>query len=160
MELTNDYFLYLLGILMGVGLTILGIIFTEHLKNNKDKKRLTVAFRNEVLTNLQKANFNLDLMKIGKKKSRQAFYTTAYEQLRHAILLDWTKSKLCSNILDGFTFAEEYNKRISHPERFEEEMGSEKVILEEIRGKMFDIDKTLQNCKNIESALKYEELSK
>lgn len=156
MEFTFDHFVIILGILLGVGFTLLGIGFVEYLKNRKEKIRLTTAFKNEILTNLQKANFNLSLLDETieeHKGARQAFYTVAYEQLKLNILLDWTKSKLASDIFDGFIFAEEYNERIGLPELYKREMGSEKVILNQIKKSMFTIDQSLKNCKNIETVL-------
>ena len=153
MELTFDHIIYLLGIFLGVGLTLLGVGFTEYLKNRKEKIRLTTAFKNEVLNNLNKAIFNLKLLEdtnVLHHGARHSFYTVAYEQLKLNILLDWTNSVLASKIHDGFSYAIEYNKRKSNPKLFEIEMGSEKVILENIRDWMLYIDKSLKGISNIE----------
>ena len=153
MELTFDQFIYLISILIGVGLTLLGVGFTENLRNRKEKIRLTTAFKNEVLDNLNKANFNLLLLNDPIKThrgARHAFHITAYEYLKLNILLDWTNSELASKIHDGFSFAMEYNKRIGTPKLIDKEMGSEKIILENIRDCMLYIDKSLKNISNIE----------
>jgi len=131
-----------------------GAWFGYWYKDKNEMKRLTAAFKYEVLTNLQKAKFNLGLLQIGKSKSRQAFYTEAYNRLKNSAFLDWTHLSLSNDILDGFVLAEEYNKRIDAPKRYEEEMGSEKAILEQIKKSMFAIDKKLKNCKSIENLLK------
>ena len=156
MEFTFDHFIIILGILLGVGFTLIGIRFMEYLKNRRGKIQLTTAFKNEVLINLNKTIFNLllyDALHKERKGARLLFYTTAYEQLKLKILLDWTESKLASHIYDGFSYAEEYNKRINKPELYKKEMGSEKVVLEKIKKNMFAIDQALKNCKNIETAL-------
>jgi hypothetical protein len=153
MELTFDHIIYFLGIFLGVGLTLLGVGFTEYLRNRKEKIRLTTAFKNEVIDNLNKAIFNLKLLEdinSSHQGARHSFYTVAYEQLKLNILLDWTNSEFASKIHDGFSFAMEYNKRISKPKLFEIEMGSEKIILENIRDCMLFIDKYLKGISNIE----------
>jgi len=157
MEFTFDHTIYILGILLGVGFTLIGVWFTEYLKDKHEKIRLTKAFKTEALANLQKANFNLGLLNDPieeHKGARHAFYTQAYEQLKLNILLDWTKSELASYIFNGYIFAEEYNKRMYKPKLYEKEMGSEKVILDQIKKNMFSIDQSLKNCKNIEAILK------
>jgi len=159
MVFTFDHFIIILGILIGVFFTLLGIWFTEFLKDWRKKINLTIAFKNEVSTNLQKANFNLGVLKeiiLEHKGARHAFYTTAYEQLKLKTLLDWTKSELALHIFNGFIFAEEFNKRMNKPELYEKEMGSEKIILEKIHENMFFIDKSLKHYNNIEKALKKE----
>jgi len=45
------------------------------------------------------------------------------------------------------------DKRIDLPELYKKEMGSEKVILNQIKKSMFIIDQSLKNCKNIETVL-------
>jgi hypothetical protein len=153
MELTFDHFIYFLGIFLGVGLTLLGVGFTEYFRNRKEKIRLTTAFKNELLDNLNKAMFNLKVLEdtnVLHHGARHSFYTVAYEQLKLNILLDWTNSEFASKIHDGFSFAMEYNKRISNPKLFEIEMGSEKVILENIRDCMLYTDKFLKGISNIE----------
>jgi len=159
MEFTYEHGIYFLGILLGVGFTLIGIWLTEYLKDEREKIRLTTAFKTEVLANLQKANFNLILMDDPieeHKGARHAFYTQAYEQLKLNILLDWTKSELATYIFDGYIFAEEYNKRMYKPKLYEKEMDGEKVMLNQIKKNMFAIDQSLKNCKNIEAALKEE----
>jgi hypothetical protein len=148
---------YIIGILVGVFLTIIGVNITEYLKNKNKKVKLTIAFKNEVLTNLQKANFNLSLLDENieeRKGSRHAFYTEAYVQLKLNFILDWTESELANDIFEGFILAEEYNRRINNPELYEKEMGSEKAILRKIKKSMFYIDQNLKNCKIIEDKLK------
>jgi hypothetical protein len=153
MELTPDYILLLLGILLGVGFTLVGVAFTDHLQNRRHIIKLTKAFRNEVSGNLHKAIFNLNLLDdpiTEHKGARHAFHTIAYEQLKLNVLLDWEKSVLACKIYDGFSFSMEYNKRIGTPKLIDKEMGSEKIILENIRDCMLYIDRTLKNISNIE----------
>lgn len=160
MEFTYDHGIYILGIFIGVGLTLVGIWFTEYLKNRYKKIKLTTAFRNEVLNNLNNAIFNLKLYEDPheeRKGARRVFYTSAYERLKLEMSLDWTKSKLASQIHDGFSFAEEYNKRIDKPKLLEKEMGNEKIILEQIQEKMLKIGNTLKNNTNLENVLRIED---
>ena len=154
MELTFEHIVYITGVLLGVVFTLLGISLTEYLKNRRHIRKLTCAFRNEVFDNFNKTIFNLDLLKEERLKSRQAFHLEAFQQLKLEVLIDWTKSELCSKIHTGFTFAEEYNKRVPFPEKYEEEMGSEKAILDVIKMTMFFIDQKITNSDNIVKTIK------
>jgi len=154
MELSFDYIIYLTGVGIGVLLTIIGISLSEFLKNKHHIKKLTVAFRNEVLDNFNKTNFNLGLLKEDRLKSRQAFHLEAFQQLKLEVLINWINSELCSKIHTGFTFAEEYNKRVPFPEKYEEEMGSEEAILDAIRKSMFFIDQKIGYSNNIVKTIK------
>ena len=153
-EITFDHIVYILGIIFGVSLTLLGISFTEHLKYRRHIKKLTCAFKNETLDNFNKTNFNLGLLKEERTKSRQSFHLEAFQQLKLEVLIDWIKSELCSKIYDGYTYAEEYNKRVPYPKKYEEEMGSEEVILKEIQKAMFHIDQKITDSTNIIKTIK------
>ena len=154
MTLTFDHILYLTGIGIGVLLTIIGIILTEYIKNRRHTRKLTISFRNDVLDNFNKTNFNLLLLEKDRLKSRQPFHLDAFRQLKLEVYINWPDSELCDNIYTGFTFAEEYNKRVPFPEKYEEEMGSEKVILEKIHNSMFFIDQKIKDSDNIIKAIK------
>jgi hypothetical protein len=154
MILTFDHILYLTGIGIGVLLTIIGIILTEHIKNRRHTRKLTISFKYEVLDNFNKTNFNLSLLEEEHSKSRQPFHLDAFQQLKLEVYIDWSNSELCDKIYTGFTFAEEYNKRVPCPEKYEEEMSDEKVILEEIRNSMFFIDQKIKDSYNITKAIK------
>ena len=154
MELSFDHIVYLTGVGIGVLLTIIGISLSEFLKNKQHIKKLTIAFRNEVLDNFNKTNFNLGLLNENRLKSRQAFHLEAFHRLKLEVLIDWINSELCSKIHTGFTFAEEYNKRVPFPEKYEEEMGSERVILEVIKKSMFFIDQKMEDSNNIVKTIK------
>lgn len=44
MGITFDNIIFILGIIIGVGLTLLGVSFTEYLKNKTEKKRSTTYY--------------------------------------------------------------------------------------------------------------------
>jgi len=156
MELTFDHFIIILGILLGVGLTLLGVGFTEYIKNKREKKRLTTAFKNEVLSNLRKAEYNLNISKIKTKQSfpRQMFHTTAFEQLKLAIPIDWEKSELCNSIYRGFALVELYNLSINYPGQYKLRKDSKETYLENIKKEMQNIHDRLKKYKNIKNAVK------
>jgi len=151
--ITANHIISLLWILIGVGFTLIGIVFTEWIKDNRENKKLTKAFRTEVSNNLRKAKYNLDLIDNFRKKSRQIFHTVAYEQLKLAVILDSEESDLCNSIFRGYSLAEEYNLSINHPQDYEQRKSWEKASLEVIRKEMNKIHEIIKNYKNIEKAL-------
>ena len=152
--ITANHIIYLLWILIGVGFTLVGIVFTEWIKDNREKKRLTKAFRTEVSNNLRKAKYNLELSAKFRKKSRHIFHTIAYEQLTLAVILDLEESDLCNSIFRGYALAEEYNFNIKYPQLYPQRNSWEEASLTIIKNEMNNIHEKIKNYKNIEKEIK------
>ena len=64
MEITFDHVIYILGILLGVGLTLIGVFFTEYIKNLNQQKKLIYALYHEILSNIMIVDGNKEIVNL------------------------------------------------------------------------------------------------
>jgi len=117
MEFTQDHFVYFLGILMGVGLTLIGIWFTEYLKDRRLKQRLINALYEEIRMNIKKSDGYFTLINKNSKrailKSYTPFDTIAYQQYKLALMIDERIiPNLSDTLVNAYMFADLFNSRI------------------------------------------------
>jgi hypothetical protein len=118
MEFTFDHFIFLFGIAFGVGLTIIGISFTEWLKSRKLKKRLISALYEEARTNVKKTQINAKFSNNKGPTPFVPFHTIAYEQYKLALMINERSIPGLSEILvNAYTVAEMFNRKIDEYEK-------------------------------------------
>lgn len=143
MEITFDHVIYILGILLGVGLTLIGVIFTEYIKNRNQQKKLINALYQETLNNIMLCNANLDLVENIGVQDFFPFNTIGFERFKLGILLDEKKNKeFLENLYRAYAVIQWFNSKIFE---FENKRRSEtgqlfnnvKKYLEIIRPELF-----------------------
>ena len=150
----SDNIINLFWILIGVGLTLIGVAFTEWLKDRKLKQRLINALYEEARANVKKAQANA---KISEKKGPTPFvpfHTIAYEQYKLALMVDEKQILGLSDVLvNAYTIAEMFNRKIGEYEtnRIPKD---EKLIFEEIENLMIKI------CDMLNEYIREEKLKK
>jgi len=138
--ITSDNIINLFWILIGVGLTLIGVAFTEWLKDRKLKQRLINALYEEARFNIKKARAN---KKISSEKKGPTpffpFYTIAYEQYKLALMVDEKQIPGLSDVLvNAYTVAEMFNRKIGEYE-INRIPKDEKLMFEEIENLMIKI---------------------
>jgi len=149
MEFTFDYLIIIIGILIGVFFTLIGIEFTEYLRNKREKKRLITALYNEVKANVKMAEINKNF----SKKERAIFfpfYTIAYNQYKLGIMIN-EKYLPFDLIVDAYAYAEFFNNEIKSSDYFNNRKADKETkLIAEIEEKMLEISSRLSNKIKVE----------
>lgn len=116
---------FILGILLGVGLTVFGIWITECIRIANQRKRLIGALYLEIVYNMMTSKLNLEICKdkeIGEYKFF-TFHNLAFENFKQGVLLNEEKhSDILLNLFRGYALIDMFNsKRIE----FEKELPPE-----------------------------------
>ena len=137
MEFTFDHMIYIFGILLGVSLTLIGVGFTEYLKNRKLKQRLINALYEEIRENIKKSEANLKNSKNRRLKVYVPFHTIACQQFKLALMIDEKIiPDLSNNLVNAYIFAELFNKKIDEYEKDRTNRMGEIPLLENVNKHM------------------------
>lgn len=139
-----EYLLYTL-LVTGILLTILGFIL--YFLNKIDKKETLLSLLKEAQINYDKAKINQRFYEKNMLESYEIFHTIAYEQFKQKIRAEEINREFYESLIEGYIFAEEFNKRIRYPEGFEEII-NEKCILDIIKKDMKIVFKNLEKMLN------------
>jgi hypothetical protein len=149
MEFTIDQLFFIIGILIGVFFTLIGIEFTEYLRNKREKKRLITALYNEVKANIKMAGIN-KIFSNGEEAVFFPFYTIAYDQYKLGIMID-EKYLSFDLIVDAYAYAEFFNNEIKSSDYFNNRKADKETkLITEIEKKMLEISSRLSNKIKVE----------
>jgi len=153
--ITSDNIVNLFWLLIGVGLTLIGITFTEWLKDRKEKQRLTNALFEEARANIKKAQANKKLSSITKISTPfYPFHTIAYEQYKLALMVDEKQIPgLSDALVSAYTIVEVSNKKIVEYER-NRHPKDEQLLFERVEELMMEIYNKLKDYIKEEKLIK------
>ena len=144
--ITSDNIVNLFWLLIGIGLTLLGVVFTEWLKERKLKQRLINALFEEIRANIKIAhcNKNLSLSTKDYKTPFYAFHSIAYEQYKLTLMIDERQiPNLSDYLVSAYSIVEIANRKILEFEK-KRKAQDEQLMFERIEELMNEVYKKLK----------------
>ncbi|MEF8847717.1 MAG: hypothetical protein V5A68_01120 [Candidatus Thermoplasmatota archaeon] len=124
--------IYILGILLGIGLTLILTTFLQFCYFSLKHKEIMNSLKKEVKENHSIASKNLELYEKNRLEAYKPFLIKSYKQFIINTPADTIDKKKMNSLLNGYIFAEEFNKKMINPEGFQE-IVNDKVILNQIK---------------------------